>query len=140
MTEEIIQKIVKEQFSELSFVYDDWNGVDRALTKAVLPACVCIMPVSGTLSVRNGRYRDRPDCYIAFLDKVKRDANGDDNRAVYERMKEYMIKFIKAGNESKELDNIEGEVPYDVMSEGMRDILTGGGFALSVRNEKAECL
>lgn len=137
--EKIIERIVTEKLG-LPFLFDDWRTVDRAIGKTELPCCVCIMPTNGTISVRNGRYTDRPNMYIAFLDKVARDANGEDNREVYERMKSHMVKFIAEVNASSELDNIDGEVNYDIIAEGMSDILTGVGFALSVRNIIPQCL
>lgn len=137
--EKIIEKIVTEKMG-LPFIFDDWRTVDRAIGKTALPCCVCIMPVSGVLSVRNGRYTDRPNMYVAFLDKVARDADGAENREVYERMKAHMTQFIAEINASKELDDIDGEVAYDIIAEGMSDILTGVGFSLSVRTAIPKCL
>lgn len=90
--------------------------------------------------MRNGRYTDRPNMYVAFLDKVARDADGAENREVYERMKAHMTQFIAEINASKELDDIDGEVAYDIIAEGMSDILTGVGFSLSVRTTIPKCL
>lgn len=137
--EKIIERIVREKLG-VSFLFDDWRTVDRALARTTLPVCVCVMPVNGTLSVRRGRYTDKPNLYVAFLDKVPKDANGEDNRQVYERMKAMMVKFIAEVNASTELEDIDGEVPYDIFTEEMSDILTGVGFSLSVRTAKPECL
>jgi hypothetical protein len=98
------------------------------------------MPVNGVMSVRRGRYTDRPNLYIAFLDKAQRDASGEDNREVYERMKGKMREFIAEVNACPELEDIDGEISYDIIAEGMSDILTGVGFALSVRNTIPQCL
>lgn len=137
--ERIIERIVTERMG-LPFVFDNWRTADRAISKTALPCCVCIMPANGVISVRRGRYTDRPNLYIAFLDKVQRDASGDENRQAYERMKGKMREFIAEVNACAELENIDGEVAYDIIAEGMSDILTGVGFALSVRNTQPQCL
>lgn len=138
--EERLGDIAREKFPDMSWVFDDWKSIDRKLSKVALPTIVCVMPVSGTLTFKNGRVKDKPNCYMVFLDKVQRDADGDDNEEVYTRMKDVAISFIKELNNSGHFEQIDGEIPYDVISEGMSDVLTGIGMPLSIKELVGVCI
>lgn len=135
-----LKEIVEKEFDGVSWVFDDWKSIDRTISRVQLPAIVCVMPVSGVFMFNRGRVKDEPNCYIAFMDKVPKDANGDDNEGVYSRMKEMAKKFVIKLNESKYFEQIDGQVPYDVFSEKMSDILSGIGFALSLKEANYSCV
>lgn len=135
-----LKDIANEKFPEMSWVFDDWKSIDRKLSKLPLPAIVCVMPVSGTLTFKNGRVKDKPNCYLVFLDKVQKDADGDDNEEVYTRMKDEAVRFVKELNKSGQFEQIDGEIPYDVISEGMSDVLTGVGIPLSIKELMGVCI
>lgn len=135
-----LKEIVMEKFVGVSWVFDDWKAIDRKLSKVDLPAIVCVMPVSGVLTFNRGRVKDKPNCYLVFMDKVPRDADGDENEEVYSRMKEMAAKFVTEVNKSGYFECVEGDVPYDVISESMSDILSGVGVALSLVESQYKCL
>lgn len=135
-----LKEIAGDKFAGMSWVFDDWKAIDRKLSKVDLPAIICVMPISGVLTFNRGRVKDKPNCYLVFMDKVARDADGDENEMVYSRMKETAAKFISELNKSGYFENIEGDVPYDVMSESMSDILSGVGVALSLVESQYKCV
>ena len=87
--DEAIKKIATEdeQFSQFTYIFDDWWDVDQAVSRAALPAIAHILPIGGSMTMRNGRVYDRENVSVAFVDKVARDASGEDQRVVFERMK-----------------------------------------------------
>lgn len=135
-----MEKIAAEKFSGYSWIYDDWKSADRALAKADVPAIVCIMPAGGTLTFRRGRAWDSPNCLLCFLDKVKRDADGQDNEAVFERMKAEAARFVGEMNRSGLFEQIDGDVPYDTIIEGTANVLTGVALSLTIKEAKGICL
>lgn len=135
-----LKEIAGDKFAGISWVFDDWKAIDRKLSKVDLPAIICVMPISGVLTFNRGRVKDKPNCYLVFLDKVPRDADGDENEMVYSRMKEMAAKFVSELNKSGYFENIEGDVHYDVISESMSDVLTGVGIALSLVESKYKCV
>ena len=72
----------------LTFVFNDWTRANLSLDASCLPACVYLLPVSGTLANKNGNFRDWPNAMIAFLDRAELDFNGESNEPAVERMKE----------------------------------------------------
>lgn len=135
-----LKEIVEKEFNGVSWVFDDWKSIDRAIGRVRLPAIVCVMPVSGVFTFNRGRVKDEPNCYIVFMDKVPKDANGDDNEVVYSRMKDMAKRFVVRLNESKHFEQIDGQVPYDVISEKLSDILSGIGIALSLKEANYSCV
>lgn len=135
-----LKEIVREQFPGMSYVFDDWKAIDRKLSKVSLPAIICVMPVSGVFTFSRGRVKDKPNCYVVFMDKVPKDADGDENEEVYSRMKDMAKKFVSEVNKSGYFEPVEGDIPYDVITEKMSDILSGIGVPLSLRESAYSCV
>lgn len=138
--EKKLKQIADGHFTGWSWVFDDWKGVDRALAKADVPAIVCIMPTGGTMTFRRGRVWDSPNCLLAFVDKVARDADGESNEEVYTRMKHEAMRFVGAMNKSGLFDPIDGDVVYDTFAEGTANILTGVMLSMVVKEVESLCL
>ena len=99
--EQKVRDIVDAHLSNFTFVFEDWETADIVIDKVQLPAIIFILPISGSLSFgRYGRIKDAENCAIAFVDKVTRRANGDDNEAVYTQMKQAAKTFLQQVNES----------------------------------------
>ena len=116
-----LKEIVEKKFSGVSYVFDDWKAIDRKLSKVSLPAIICVMPISGVFTFNHGRVKDKPNCYIVFMDKVPKDADGDENKSGY-------------------FEAVEGDIPYDVITEKMSDILSGIGVPLSLKESAYNCV
>ena len=87
---------------------------------------------------QGGRTYDAVDIAIAFVDKVARDADGEDNAAVYNRMKSVGVEFIKALNASGYFLPIDGTINYQVLCEQLSDIVTGVMFTIRLQ-EQGRC-
>ena len=135
-----LKEIVEKKFSGVSYVFDDWKAIDRKLSKVSLPAIICVMPISGVFTFNHGRVKDKPNCYIVFMDKVPKDADGDENEEIYSSMKEMAKKFISEVNKSGYFEAVEGDIPYDVITEKMSDILSGIGVPLSLKESAYNCV
>ena len=85
--EDKIREVAQKGWPSHGFVLEDWEGVDRAVDKTDLPAIVCFLVEDGTLEFKNGRCKDSEDLILAFIDKVPRDADGDENKSVFLSMK-----------------------------------------------------
>lgn len=120
-----IREIASEKFPGFSYVFESWDGADSMIGKVDLPAIVMVLPVGGSLDFRNGRIRDWENCAIAFIDKVDRDANGDDNELVYTAMKEAAGKFISEVNLSGFFEPVDGIVQYYTIYESMAANVSG---------------
>ena len=127
-----------EPFAGYSYVFDEWKSVDTALDRVALPAIVNILPLQGEISKKNGRFRDMEYVQLAFLDKVMRDANGEDNAAVYNRMKRLGMRFLEALNATGDFEPFDETLEYNVICEGLSPIVTGVLFIFQL-TEKWHC-
>lgn len=138
--EDKIREIAEKEFKGYSYVFEDWNGAAEVVDRVSLPAIICVLPSSGYFDIARGKVKDSEDMSIAFVDKVVRDANGDDNEEVYTRMKRAAGKFIDAMNKSRYFEPIEGKIRYQTILESASAYLTGVFVELNVKESTGVCL
>lgn len=133
--DEAIKKIATEdeQFSQYTYIFDDWWDIDQSVSRAALPAIAHILPIGGVMRLHNGRIYDREYVSVAFIDKVTRDASGDDQRVVFERMKDAAMAFIRACNNSGYFQGVYSW-SYDVIYNQLASIVTGVMLTLEVED------
>lgn len=135
-----IREIAQSKFKEFSYIFEDWNGAAEMADRMTLPAIMCILPAGGYLDFNRGRVKDSVDIALAFVDKVVRDANGDDNEKVYTQMKQAAGAFINAMNESRYFEPIDGKIRYHTILESASAYFTGVFVELSVKEIAGACL
>jgi len=138
--EDKIREIAEREFKEYSYVFEDLNGAAEVVDRVSLPVIICVLPSSGYFDIARGKIKDSENISIAFVDKVVRDANGDDNEEVYTRMKRTAGKFIDAMNKSRYFEPIEGKIRYQTVLESASVYLTGVFVELNVKESKGVCL
>ena len=121
------------RFAEFTYIFDDWWDVDQSVSRAKLPAIAHILPIGGSMTARNGRIYDREFVSVAFIDKVRRDASGEDQRAVFERMKEAAKDFVRLANESGYFQSVVAW-NYDVIYNQLASIVTGVMLTLEIED------
>ena len=133
--DEAIKKIATEdeQFSQFTYIFDDWWDVDQAVSRAKLPAIAHILPIGGSMTMRNGRVYDRENVSVAFVDKVARDASGEDQRVVFERMKDAAKAFVRTANSSGYFQSVIAW-NYDVIYNQLASIVTGVMLTLEIED------
>ena len=133
--DEAIKRIATEdeQFSQFTYIFDDWWDVDQAVSRAALPAIAHILPIGGSMTMRNGRIYDREYVSVAFVDKVARDASGEDQRVVFERMKDAAKAFVRTANASGYFQSVIAW-NYDVIYNQLASIVTGVMLTLEIED------
>lgn len=122
--DEKIREVASRALPSWTYVFDDWYGADKSITKVDLPVVVEILPAGGMLAERNGMIRNAQNCAIAFLDKVRRDGKGKDQSEVYNRMLRAAEAFIHELNASGYFQPVEN-VQYYTIYEDTATIVTG---------------
>lgn len=135
-----IREIAESKFGNFSYVFEDWNGAATVIDDVALPAIVCILPTGGYLDLSHGLVKDKENLMLAFVDKVERDANGDDNERVYTEMKRVAARFLKAINDSRYFDPIDGDVRYTTIYESASAYFTGVFVELTLKELQGRCL
>ena len=133
--DEAIKKIATEdeQFTQFTYIFDDWWDVDQAVSRAALPAIAHILPIGGSMTMRNGRIYDREYVSVAFVDKVARDASGEDQRVVFERMKDAAKAFVRTANVSGYFQSVIAW-NYDVIYNQLASIVTGVMLTMEIED------
>lgn len=134
-----IKEIVASELPEFSYVFENWYDADTAVDRMALPAVVCVLPVSGTLELRNGRSRDSESLQIAFVDKVPRNANGEDNAATYNNMKDAAVRFLRGVRKSGYFAPLPESITYRVICERLSSIVTGVCLELELEELAGTC-
>ena len=137
--EDKIKEIVKEQFKAFNYAFGDWYEIAEILDRTPLPAIASVLPSGGSLDFSNGMVKDSENIMLVFVDKVERDANGEENKEVYTRMKETAAQFINAMNKSNYFEPI-GNVKYDTTVEHATSYFTGVILGFSVKQRTGVCL
>ena len=131
--DQAIKDICEKHFPQFTYIFDDWWDVDQAVSRAALPAIAHILPIGGSMRARNGRIYDREFVSVAFVDKVTRDASGEDQRAVFERMKDAAKEFIRIANTSGHFQSVVSW-NYDVIYNQLASIVTGVMLTLEIED------
>lgn len=131
--DECIKTVAEEQFSAYTYVYNDWYDSDQAIDRNPLPAIVHLLPDDGAMYIRNGKIYDRENVTIAFLNKVARDASGDDQREVVDAMKTVAHEFVRALNDSGYFQPIEAW-SYKVYYNQLSSIVTGVELTIALED------
>lgn len=137
--EDKIKEIAQNNFQQCSYVFDDWYSATEVVDRVEFPVIMSILPNGGRLDFSRGILKDSENLMIAFIDKVERDANGEDNKEVYTRMKETASQFINAMNKSNFFEPIEN-VKYNTILERATSYFTGVVIEFSVKQRTGICL
>ena len=136
--EEKVRAVCADALPEFTYIFADWFDASRIVSKSPLPAVVNILPVSGTMEVRNGRRHDVENGAVAFVNKVPKDATGEDNAKAYNRMKDAAFVFLRAINNSGYFEPVSEAAGFDVIYEQLTSIVTGVMLDIQLR-ELPQC-
>lgn len=134
-----IKEIVASELPGFGYVFENWYDADTAVDRMALPAVICVLPVSGTLELRNGRSRDSESLQIAFVHKVPRNANGEDNAAIYNNMKDAAVRFLRGVQKSGYFAPLPDSISYRVICERLSSIVTGVCLELELEELSGTC-
>lgn len=134
-----IKGIAADNFSNYSCIFESWEDAGTALDRASLPAIVVVLPVAGSFTIRNGRIYDTTNIAVAFVDKVRRTANGDDNHAVTQSQKNNAAQFLGYLNSSGVTERLD-LVTYSLIYERKSSIITGIYMDIQLTTSQGACL
>lgn len=80
------------------------------------PVLIDILPISGSITINQGLFKDAPNCLLFFCDKTDLDYNAEKEQPTIARMKQLAFEFIAEANRSglfEYIDNATYEIFYD---------------------------
>lgn len=135
-----LESWIRETAEEMGvrYIYDRWNTVNLQLDKGEFPVIVNVLPVSGSLAI-GARYRDNPNCMIAFLDKAELDFDGKENEDSVEHCKLMAQEFIARLNKSGHFRPVGGDIPYSVVYDKLDVAVTGVVIEVQLKENVGVC-
>mgnify|MGYP006050192175 CR=1 FL=1 len=137
-TDEKLREVAKNEFPEWTYIFDDWYVADRDVSKHGLPAIIALLPFSGQIRMRNGQTRLSQNCSIAFVDRVRKEAKGEEKSEVYNRMLTAAIDFIVALNRSGYFTALE-VTNFTVLYDQLSTIVTGVYIDITLEELQGRC-
>lgn len=134
-----LRQIAGEKFPEWTYLFESWNDADTKMEKLDYPAIICIVPASGTTEIRNGKVYDSVNIAVAFLDIAPRDAEGEENGEIIDRMKVAGAKMVQAINDSKVFEPLEGPQYYETIMERFSTIVSGIMYSFRITQRIGDC-
>ncbi len=138
-SERHVKSLIRKEFPKYGYVFGSWYEADRIVSKTRrLPLVCCLLPTGGEIDIVRGRTFYTEEIAVAFIDKVERDADGDENCDAYERMREAAERFIRVLNASDYFQPVSN-VSYSVIYERLSTIVTGVMVTMRLTNREGIC-
>lgn len=138
--EEALKEIAASALPEMSFCLGTMTEIDEKLDLLKPPFMWVVFPTSGAFIVRHGMLKERLRALVGFFDLVERDADGEDNMAVYRRMAGKAATFIDAVNHNRHLAPLDTTIPMTIHSEVGAANVTGLILEVEFTEAVGECL
>lgn len=120
-----VRAIVKAMSADVEYLFCNWAQANVAIDGIQKPTIVYVLPANGTFDVRWQQVRDKPETFLAFLSNTELDFDGKKNDNIVEAMKRLAIRFIMTLNQSGYFQQIEGDLPYQVLYDHLDQNVTG---------------
>lgn len=135
-----LREIAARALPGMSYVFGTLTEIDEKVDKIRPPFVWVVFPELGRLTYRRGRFWETIRVLVGFYDLVRRDADGEDNIAVYRRMVECAKAFIKAYNEDGYFEPLEGDIETTIHAEVGAENATGFWIDIHVSERDGRCL
>lgn len=103
------------------------------------PVVVDILPTLGSVSVRQGYFRDAPNCLLFFCDRTDLDYNAEREQPKIARMKQLAFEFIAEANKSGYFEPIM-DATYEVMYDRTDVAVSGVALSLTLQDAVGVCV
>lgn len=120
-----IRAVVRSMGADVEYMFCNWAQANVGIDGITKPTVVYVLPANGTFNVRWHQVKDKPETFIAFLTNTELDFDGEENDNVIEAMKRLAIRFVGVLNQSGYFQQIEGELPYEVLYDHLDQNVTG---------------
>lgn len=138
--EEAIKEVAARALPEMAFCLGTMNEIDEQLDLLEPPFMWVVFPRNGAVVVHRGRYIERLTALVGFFDLTHRDADGEDNIAVYRRMMGKALAFVDAVNKSGYFRPLTGDIPMQIMAEVGAANVTGLMLEMEFQEMTGVCL
>lgn len=120
-----IRAVVQSMDCDVDYRFCNWAQANADIDGITKPTVVYVLPANGTLDVKWNQVKDKPETFIAFLANTELDFDGEKNDNIIEAMKRLAILFVSTLNRSGYFQQIEGELPYQVLYDHLDQNVTG---------------
>lgn len=123
----------------LRYLFASMYEANLLVGEGDFPVVIDILPTSGSVSVRQGYYRDAPNCLLFFCDKTELDYNAEREQPKVARMKQFAFEFIAEANKSGYFEPIT-DATYEVMYDRTDVAVSGVALSLTLQDAIGICV
>ena len=103
------------------------------------PVLIDVLPISGSVAIRQGLFMDAPNCLLFFCDKTHLDYKAEREQPTIARMKQLAFEFIAEANRSGYFETIE-EASYEIMYDRTDAAVSGVAVSITLRDAIGVCV
>lgn len=122
----------------LRYLFASFAEANLLVGEGDFPVVIDVLPTSGSVSVRQGFYRDAPNCMLFFCDKTELDYNAEREQPKVARMKALAFEFIERANQSGLFEPIT-DADYQVLYDRTDTAVSGIALSLTLQDATGEC-
>ncbi len=123
----------------LRYLFASMYEANLLVGEGDFPVVIDVLPTSGSVSIRQGYFRDAPNCLLFFCDKTDLDYNADREQPKVARMKHLAFEFIAEANKSGYFEPIT-DATYEVMYDRTDVAVSGVALSLTLQDAVGVCV
>ncbi len=123
----------------LHYIFASMYEANVLVGEGDFPVVIDVLPTSGSVSVRQGYFRDAPNCLLFFCDKTDLDYNAEREQPKIARMKHLAFEFIAEANKSGYFEPIT-DATYEVMYDRTDVAVSGVALSLTLQDAVGVCV
>lgn len=141
----VANDIVRQRIKEIAckigvrYVFASMGEANIILDDGRFPVLVDVLPISGSVYIRQGIFKDAPNCLLFFCDKTELDYESEKEQPTIAKMKQLAFKFISEANASGYFDIIS-EASYQVMYDRLDVSVSGVALSITLKDAVGVCV
>ncbi len=123
----------------IRYLFASMHEANIILDDGCFPVLVDVLPTSGSVSIRQGFFKDAPNCLLFFCDKTELDYEAEREQPTIARMKQLAFRFVSEANASGYFETIT-EASYQVMYDKLDVAVSGVALSITLKDAIGVCV
>lgn len=138
---DIVRQRIKTIAARLGvrYVFASMNEANVILDDGEFPVIIDVLPTSGSVTIRQGFFKDAPNCLLFFCDKTELDYEAEREQPTIARMKQLAFKFISVANASGYFEPIY-DASYQIMYDKLDVAVSGVALSITLKDAIGVCV
>lgn len=121
------------------YIFASMDEANLIVGDGDFPVLIDILPISGSISINQGLFKDAPNCLLFFCDKTDLDYNAEKEQPTIARMKQLAFEFIAEANRSGLFELVDNAM-YEIFYDKMDVTVSGVAVSLTLKDAVGVCV